>query len=550
MKAIQANPKSLREIFQSIYVIPEFQRPYSWEIEQCSALWSDLTSFYNDDPEPNERYFIGSIVVYNDKDVTERDAFSVVDGQQRLTTLFLLIRALFDNARTAAILEQCLRINDPLTGDLTQDLRIQSRVIGTDKKSLESIIIYNGSEAEGNIKINFDLLKKLIGEWISKDKDTKKINKLILTLLDKVVMLPINCEEQDDALGLFQTLNDRGLPLGDIDIFKAKIYGNIPASPTNIRDDFIKEWNALNDHAELFRIYMHIFRAEQQDISKEIALRRYFQDKLNNHEQIVNALKKISTIRETEISIESDIYWHILTTTPNEYWQYPLYVFLYLYGKLDENGNIKLSELDLNNYNFLIVSTIRFFFIKGIVHNTVNSVKDSVFKICSHIYKSYQDKKNTRNFLSAYNVNDDEYQEFRKKLKENRYSGRYLKGLILLAAMEQQKDKNSFLKILDGKYDIEHILPKKWNNYDKWDQSNWELALNTLGNLMPLEKTLNIYASNLFFDRKKNEYGKSSFEQAKQICSNKNWYPNDHELRHKKQLSILYAFFDEVKSKE
>lgn len=67
MKAISATPKEIRKVFSSKFVIPSFQRPYSWEMEQCEKLWDDITDFHAT-KTPKDKYFLGNIVLHPAED--------------------------------------------------------------------------------------------------------------------------------------------------------------------------------------------------------------------------------------------------------------------------------------------------------------------------------------------------------------------------------------------------------------------------------------------------------------------------------------------------
>ena len=234
MKTITAKPEDIRTIFSREYQIPMFQREYSWEQEQCETLWDDLIDFHNE-KDKKDKYFLGNIVVHP---IDESEKFSVIDGQQRLTTLLLLIRALFDNAGTVKALEECLKIKDKLSSELTNNIRLNSDVIEGDKKNLEKIILEGRCDDENSrLNINYDMFKKKISDW-KQGKTSDELNKLILTFLDNVVLLPILCETEDDALNIFETINNRGLSLSDADIFKSKLYAGIESSK---RSEFIDE---------------------------------------------------------------------------------------------------------------------------------------------------------------------------------------------------------------------------------------------------------------------------------------------------------------------
>ena len=98
---------------------------------------------------------------------------------------------------------------------------------------------------------------------------------------------------------------------------------------------------------------------------------------------------------------------------------------------------------------------------------------------------------------------------------------------MLSAYLNTEQDKEQFSEFIVSNYHIEHILPKKWNNYDKWDEHSWADDLNSIGNLMPLEYKLNINAKNEFFNRKKESYSKSKVRDALDVIQYEEWTPEN-----------------------
>jgi hypothetical protein len=503
----------------------------------AKKLWEDFVDFLDKKQSKEDKYFLGNIVIHEDKE----GAYAVIVGQQRLTTLLLFIKALHNKAATVKALEACLRIKDPLTDELTDKPRIDSRVIANDKNDISNIINGNFDQIldSSKFKINFKFFDRKLEEWRVNNPDSEKFNDLILTLLDQIVLLPIHCGSEDDALTIFETLNNRGMALTDADIFKAKLY-----QKAQDKKKFITQWDNLDDHEWLFRIYMHIKRAQENDISKEIALRSYFtgsaKNRLSNYDETMKSLAVIHDITNNwEGSSEVTIFWRILESYPNQYWNYPLYVFLHKYRKIDTDG-YNLSDENLETFIDLLKETTKYLFIKGVVYNSVNAVKDTIFKVCASIEKKEDYLKHYVNDLS-----ENDLTEFNRKICANQY-GRYLKGLVLLSsALNPQQNQDDFKDLLDGQFDIEHILPKKWNNYDKWTETIWKENLNTVGNLMPLEKALNISASNEFFERKKSEYRKSKVQDAKNLAGQYlAWYPENLKKNHDEKIKRLLEFFN------
>ncbi len=184
MKAIHAAPKEVQRVFADNYVIPDFQRPYSWEREQCETLWDDFTIFL-DSASADDKYFLGNIVIHPDGN----GKYAVIDGQQRLTTLLLLIKALFTRAGTAKILEGCLRIQNKLTSEMTDDLRIYSEVIAEDKANLTEIILHSVPDTnKSKLAENYRFFISKIDDWRGAHS-ADEFNKLIETLLYNIARL-------------------------------------------------------------------------------------------------------------------------------------------------------------------------------------------------------------------------------------------------------------------------------------------------------------------------------------------------------------------------
>ena len=96
MAELSVSRKNIAKLFSEMrnkkYVIPEYQRPYDWDLEKCETLWNDITSFF-EEKSPEQEYFLGTIVsCKNEKNQSE---IEVIDGQQRITSLFLLLRAFY-----------------------------------------------------------------------------------------------------------------------------------------------------------------------------------------------------------------------------------------------------------------------------------------------------------------------------------------------------------------------------------------------------------------------------------------------------------------------
>jgi len=545
MKTITATPKEIRKIFQDRYEIPDYQRPYSWGKDECEKLWDDISDFYNSsdfNDSKDDKYFLGNIVLH-----PSGESYVVVDGQQRLTTLMILMRAFYSKAGDYTMLERCLKIENPTNGNLTDELRVKSNVIENDKNKLYDIIFNNDTKSEpDNIFCNnYNYFIEWIEEWQKNNNyASEKLKNLITSFLDKTVMLPIECGSEDDALTIFETINNRGLPLSDADIFKAKLYSSINKNDFVNKQNFIEEWNSLENHDDLFRILMHIIRADNNTTDKEISLRSFFTSNQNNYlKDFNNIMKSLNMINKIYCwksnNLVDNIYWGILNTYPNYYWRYPLFVFLHKYGRLDSEDNFALPDEYASNYSELIKKTVKYFFIKGINYNSVNAVKDTVFHVCAKIISN-------EDYIGRYrdNLGKNDFDQFADKLISNSL-GRYQKGLVALSSfLNPQQDINKFNDLIwSNDYQIEHILPVKWNDYYDWNEKTAKELINNLGNLIPLESKSNISVKNFFFRKKQELYKKSKIQDAVDLVEINEWTPKELKDKHNEKFERLLEFF-------
>ena len=557
MKAIYSEPLPIKSILQLYeFVIPEFQRPYSWDEEKCAQLWEDLESFL---VGGDDKYFLGNIVVYPAGD-NDGKSWSVIDGQQRLTTLLLLLKAMFNRAGTMDVLGQMIYKLDPITGNPPKEGKepcIKSEVQPGDGRDdcadLRKIIAGDlaGMGKKNPFKANYKYLEDAFNKWC--DSTQEQLHSNLLRFLDRVTMLFIRCDSEEDALTLFQTINDRGMPLGDADIFKAKIYRE--ASAAGAQGDFIARWKGMKEHEDLFRIFMHISRAKNKDITKEIALRKYMESKhlgancglAGEWESIVGDLELChgvstadSTVSDKQVAAQENIYWQILAQYPNVYGEYPLYVYLHKHAEEWNKGEFYISPERNGEYVALMRNTVRYFFIKGLVHNAVNAVRDTAYRVCAAIAHG-------RDYVAEYKKNIDAHGDCENL--ERRLSaplGRYRNGLIVLAAsLHSDQDLPEFADFLERGYDIEHILPRSWRNYGGWDEKSHGAHIGAIGNLVPLEKAINRGAGNEWFPYKQGKYAKSKVQDAKDLCNLSHWHPEDVKKRQEESVARLLKFLKE-----
>jgi len=250
-------------------------------------------------------------------------------------------------------------------------------------------------------------------------------------------------------------------------------------------------------------------------------------------------IQKLHLIGETAITPKSSVYRAIMRNFPNALWNYPLYMFLFKHGKVDKDkSEISLDKATQTEFEMLVENTVRFCLTKCVAYNTLNSIKTSIYKACVAIAKG-------ENYIQNYEVTVQDKEVLKAKILGNDIS-RYQRCLVLLAAyLNRGQKEEGFLRLFDGKYDIEHILPKKgFNNFDGWTLETYKVDLGKLGNLVPFTRELNISAGNSFFEKKKVEYEKeNNLQDIKDLLELVKWTPVELEARDKEIIERLKSFF-------
>lgn len=527
---IEINKKSVREFLGSgkkeMFIIPEYQRPYAWTDEEVQTLFDDLVEYTQE--RIDSPYFLGTIVSYTNTD-EEGNIQEIIDGQQRITTLCLLLRAIYTkiekmdhtDERNNFIrqIEPALWQTDELTGKANRNQSLlESRVFESEYNAILTNILETGITekcAKDNYSKNYRLCQELIDEYAKDEPLT--FYSFINNILNKAIVLPIKADSQDTALTIFSTLNDRGLPLSDADIFKAKIYNNLGDSKA--RNEFIEKWQEISTSAEyadesiqkLFYYYMFYLRALENDRKTTTpGLRKYYSSNgfyrlfepnlMDNLNSILNFWMVVNNheeLKEEPWSSNFEILKLLdtLSSYPNEFWKYPV-VNYYLKHKESQD----FEEHFLNFLKWLFVNLCS----RYIVTPTVNAVKQNILNLNAEIINN---KKPRIEFRA---VDKNEIKEELKNPHRN-----VVRMLLKLLAYDNENQK----ELLPDKWEIEHILPKKWQEsyFPNTSEEEVDNTIEHLGNKVPFEKRLNIVASNGYFAKKKESYKKSNISIVQEL---------------------------------
>lgn len=519
---IEVNKQSVEVLLGSgkskPFVIPEYQRPYAWTDEQVETLFEDLWEFTatSGGTEHDGTYFLGSIVAYEN----ENGEQEIIDGQQRITSLFLLLRAIYTNLiettaseRTAEAnnfiskIEPAIWRTNKLTGTVDfKDILLTSRVVNNEGNEILRTILETG-HADENAKDNYSRNYRNFQELFNKhSKDNPlMIYQFIYALLNQAILLPITADTQDTALTIFSTLNDRGLPLSDSDIFKAKIYNQLEPKDKKI---FIERWKELDEQAidvnesiqQLFYYSMFYYRALDKDTKTTTpGIRKYFAankfERLYKPEMLDTLFVILNLWKVVNKGEELEEQWSknkkirqsldILRSYPNEFWKYP--VIIYYVCHHNEDSFEKEFSLFLNKLLRELVTIY-------LIMPTINAVKPDILRLDSAIVES------ARPDFEFKTIDISGLEKYIQNPNRN-----VVRMLLKMLAYEHQDE------LLPDKWEIEHIFPQKWqtNYFPNASDDTIKEKIEHIGNKLPFEKKLNIVAGNGYFGKKKKEYAAS-----------------------------------------
>lgn len=489
---LSAEQKSIRKLFYNIdqYIIPEFQRTYSWGYEECFQLYNDITQAF----AAGEDYFIGNIVIARSSE--NSNSPQIIDGQQRLISIWLLLKVLSvfvietDLEGTVLMLKSWKKSGD-------SQMKIVSKVFEqNDNEHLLSVSKMTRECFQNRYQEVYDSQKKLVKpnkcknsieyssmlfyQWLSqKEIDDNTRDSFTDYLLDNVFLLPIEMggenivDARNKALTIFETINNRGKNLQDADIFKARLYSN--ASGMKQEEEFNIRWIALKEQLdalnisldEVFRCYYHIIRGQNGTVTAEGKLRDFFlTDKSSplthsNYDVILDSLKKIADIYDRIHSFAFDskqiIAWlQVLALYTNSYPRYAIIAYLYKNDILDE---VKFVEY--------LKAIARCVYYAG----STTSVKFSIYSIIERM-------------TSEADVPDYSRPEF--VFSDLSTSSRLLNGLSLMAYYYAGNDTIDKPIIEKFVYESEIKQCKGVNQLDGITSEN----INTLANCIILSKSL------------------------------------------------------------
>lgn len=553
MKTIEAHEVALSKVFSSDYsfTIPTFQRPYAWKVEQTLQLLDDLEDSLGGGSA--ESYFLGSIVLVR-RD--EPSAYDVIDGQQRLTTLTILLsvlRGLSTQSDVVGDIDELLREKGSTLTNKAARPRLAIRPRDTDffrayvqeKGQIPALLAVKPeslkTDAQRAVVKNATALHNKLVKW---DEDKRLL--LLKRMIQRTYLVVVSTEDIDSAYRIFSVMNARGLPLSAADIFKSSVVGALPeteADAYGVKWDDAEQQLGNTAFSELFQ---HVRMIYAKDRGRQNLLREFPEQVLNQFlphnarafvdEVLVPYANADSHIRnqnyQASAGAEAVNAWTTrLSMIDNNDWRPPALWMVKNHSDEPEQLAALLKRLERLAASMLVRH----------VYSTPRANK----------YAELLKQLDAGDGVDAvaFDLSDREKVETLQWLNGEVYLATSSRKYVLLRLDESLAGSSGVVythKILT----VEHVLPQNPRSDSQWRKvftdDQRELWTHRLANLVLLNRQKNSAASNEDFEKKKSGYfggknGVANFAVTTQVLSQPEWTPAVLEQRQKDLLKYLAA---------
>lgn len=548
------------------YIVPEYQREYSWGEEQIESLMSSIKRAIEE-----ESVFMGTVQFnfYN-----ENSESHIIDGQQRMTT-FLLLCSLLGKQSGEDIIDK-------------NNMKLDIRNFDSNNEKLAEALAIKYEDIDGVNTVNnryvenTKLLKSALEEL---KKQEYSIERILDAIFNKIYFVELTTEDMalPKVVGIFNTINTTGLDLNCSDLFKLQYYEYLKANygdSKNWMGQICKAYEEVNKKDKNMRnildIYKHCIVATDKKLGWEMLSKSnesFFEEIFNNNEyknaeilrfekfkKIIEIYLELSEERykmQPEAAFVEDIIWG---TRYGRYWTLP-YVIAYFNGQ--EYNNALNTALCVAKY--FIVCSVDF-------DKAINPVHTF---ICNTILKNiYNNETNIENIIQK-NICETPYERDRETnpnwnnrfIERIRYdlfdNGKRAHIICTLSALLEEEDANTktydiMKKLYDWdnfKYDIEHIEAKE--NFKKFSKDK-KKEYNGIGNLVVLNRSINrdikddavaekvkAYENSSKYENEKEQKFVSIEKVAKQIRdANNSWGIEQVRKRANEEIKKICAFLE------
>lgn len=534
------------------YTVPPYQRDYSWKQDQWEDLWNDIMAI-----EDGGVHYMGSIVLQNMGD----KKYNVIDGQQRFSTLTLVVLATIqalknliankieevDNEQRVELLQRKF-IGDKDPGSLTYSSKLK---LNENNNSFfqSNLLVFRSPHNINTLKDSDKLLWQAFNFFSEKLRlhfQNENNGEVITNFLNKIVaerlmFIQIVVEDELSAYTVFETLNSRGVGLTVTDLLKNYLFSiSSTVDLPHVKD----KWRKIVDTIGLdnFPTFLRHYWISKYKLIRQEYLFRGIKDSVTTSPEVITLLDSLenNALLYNALSNYSDSFWEGNREIKLRIKELILFKEKQALPLLIASYN----NLSLDNFAAVLklVSVITFRY--TVIARLHTNLKEDIYNKAA-IYISNNNNVSIQQIADIIKPLYPNDADFKNDFSTKSISTKRGKKLVryILFGLENHLSQSNY-DFEENPATIEHILPENGNeNYlDNFPEAIHESVVYRLGNYTLLEDAKNRECSDKPFDFKKEVYQTSQYELSKQIQQNE-WTPNTIERRQERLSNCASAIW-------
>lgn len=533
------------------YRVPPFQRDYSWEEDHWDDFWQDTLSLV--DSTEDESHYMGYLVLQSSDNAT----YSIIDGQQRLTTVSILILSGLDflnqlinegidpqknKTRKEEITKRYIGFIDPITLETQSKLelnrhnntfyqtylvlldKIPQRGLNSSEHKLRKAFMWFGEKIKNHIVIS--------------EGGGERLASFLLKLLDRLFFTVITVTDELNAFKVFETLNARGVRLSSTDLLKNLIFSTISNDDLHnyqfkqLEDRWERIVGALG--GEALPEFLRVFWNSRNKLVRKADLFKVIKRSIVSKEQASILLRDLGYTADIYAALRdpTDSRWNINEANAIEQLnmfnvRQPIAMLMACYINYFESDRPSFTKtikaISVISFRYNVICNLK-------TYEQEKLYSDIAVKIHNNIYNNTTELLNDlKTIYPDDNVFKAAFSE--KSLKTT--SARNKKVVrYILAEIERNVSGNAF-DFNDPTYNLEHILPENPSiGWEEFDDQSFEKNVYRIGNMTLMKKNDNRDIGNLPYNKKIDSYKKSAFKITLSLNENySNWTPSSISSR-------------------
>lgn len=525
--------------------VPKFQRDYSWEKEQWDDLWQDIEAMI----EAKDDHYMGYLVLQT----TEGKDYQIIDGQQRFTTITLLILAAIkciikkggnseeERMRAKSLLDSYVGSMDPISLEYDNKLVLNRNNNDYYKDYIVKFDKLRVSDLKATDKLMrgcFEFYEKKMTEGRYAAYNGQDYATLVTYIVDNLYFTRITVNDEMNAFKVFETLNARGVQLSSSDLLKNYLFSIVDSGQHHISyiEDLERQWTKLTNNIRAERLPEFI---------------RYY---WNTSHKSIRSKELFKTIRK-EITEEKQVfellhdmvsYSHIYMALRNcnsDVWENPetkWYVGLLNLFNLKQPYSALMAanrHLDIDDFNRVLKNIVNICFRYNVICDRNPNDQETPFNNLAIFISN--NKYADLTLLQSIYIDDNTFANAFENCSMPDKGNNMQKVRYILGQIEKFRGGVSDITPDRSAASIEHILPLDY--YEKWDIEN-EIAdrmVNRLGNMCLLEDRINRDLQNEQYNVKKGKYSQSVYLTTKAISEHFDEWDEEAVNKRQKRMSEI-----------